>query len=73
MPQTIKGAKEEKSTYRILGREAVPVENYFHKVNRHGISESTEASRGAGTGKVVPRGELVRLWRRGFPEGSPGL
>lgn len=73
MPQTIKGAKEGQSTYKILWREAVLLENYFHKVNRHGISVSIEASKGVGTGKVVPRGELVRFWRRGFLEGSPGL
>ena len=72
MPQT-RGAKEGISTYRIVGREAVLVENYFHKVSRHVISESTEASRGAGTGTVVLRGELVRLWRKGFLLGIPGM
>lgn len=42
MAQT-RGAKRGKSTYRILGRRAVPVENYSPKVSRHVISESTEA------------------------------
>lgn len=49
------------------------MENYFHKVSRHAKSESAEASRGAGTGKAVLRGELVRLWREGFLLGSPGM
>lgn len=72
MPQT-REAKEGKSTYRILGRILVPLENYSHKVSRHVISESTETSRSTGAGKVALGGELVRLWRRGFLEGSPKM
>ena len=51
----------------------VPVENYSHKMDRCVIIVSIETGRGAGTGKVVLGGELVRLWRRGLLGGSPGV